>query len=101
MVAAGASTRTPTPELTQAIQDARNAKAAYQQMQQAVHQMRTSVRAAGKDVGALSAAQQRYVQILAQVENRSKAVASASDQRSEEHTSELQSRGQLVCRLLI
>jgi len=80
MVAAGASTRTPTPELTQAIQDARNAKAAYQQMQQAVHQMRTSVRAAGKDVGALSAAQQRYVQILAQVENRSKAVASASDQ---------------------
>src|SRR5690625_6910402 len=56
MVAAGASTRTPTPELTQAIQDARNAKAAYQQMQQAVHQMRTSVRAAGKDVGEIGRA---------------------------------------------
>lgn len=77
MAAAGASTRNPTPEMAKAIEDARAAKVAYQQTQQAVHQMRTAIRAAGTDVGALTRAQQTFVNSLAQIEQRSNGAAAA------------------------
>lgn len=77
MAAAGASTRNPTPEMAKAIEDARAAKIAYQQTQQAVHQMRTAIRAAGTDVGALTRAQQTFVSTLAQIEQRSSGATAA------------------------
>src|SRR5439155_10242210 len=43
---------------------------------------------------------QGLTRVCAEVENRLAGVE-ALDKRSEEHTSELQSRGQLVCRLLL
>lgn len=77
MAASGASARNPTPEMAKAIQEARAAKQAYEQTQIAVHQMRTAIRAAGTDVGALTRAQQTFVNSLNQIQTRATAATTA------------------------
>lgn len=77
MAASGASAKDPTPEMAKAIQDARAAKQAYEQTQIAVQRMRTAIRSAGTDVGALTRAHQTFVSALAQIESRSNATTGA------------------------
>lgn len=79
-VASGADVSNPTPELSASIAAAQKSKAAYQELQVAIQQMRTSVRDAGTDVVKLTSAQQTYIAALDRVDAKVKEVTVAQQQ---------------------
>lgn len=82
-VAGGANVSNPTPELAASIAVAQKSKAAYQELQVAIQQMRTATRDAGTDVVKLSGAQQTFVAALERVKAKTAEVTAAQQQMAQ------------------
>lgn len=85
-VAKGDTTANPSPALKASLEVARASKAAYQELQIALQQMRTAAREAGTDVTKLAAAQQTFVAAMDRVRAKSAQVTAAQQQQSAAHT---------------
>lgn len=69
-----------SPEFQEAVKQARIAKQAYREQQQAVARMRQELRAAGTDVNALAAAEQLFTAIMAATNQRVRDARAALEQ---------------------